>query len=132
MEKCRITERVVSLSRGCFRYRISDKVTPLSERKRYETNNAINVAKRQYFRDNLEMSKGNACKRWGNIAQIRKKSKHRKLILQTKCLNLSTFFFTTIGPDPARRDTQNKFQTVVLSSSRFPSPKRQNDLKVVE
>ena len=92
MEKCRITESVVSLSRGCFRYRISDKVTPLSERKRYETNNAINVAKRQYFRDNLEMSKGNACKRWGNIAQIRKKSKHRKLILQTKCLNLSTFF----------------------------------------
>ena len=99
MEKCKITEGVVALSRGCFRYRISDKVTPLSERKRYETNNAIKVAKRQYFKDNLEMSKGNAHKRWGNMAQIRKKSKHRKLILHTNWLNLSTIFLTTIGPD---------------------------------
>ena len=110
MEKCRITERVVSLLCGCFRYRISDKVTPLSERKRYETNNAIKVAKRQYFRDNLEMSKGNARKRWGNIAQIRKKSKHRKLILQTNWLNLSTIFFTTIGPDLAREIPKTNFK----------------------
>ena len=35
-------------------------------------------------------------------------------------------------PWPGKGDTQNKFKTVVLSSSRFPSPKRQNDLKVVE
>ena len=110
MEKCRITERVVSFLCGCFRYRISDKVTPLSERKRYETNNAINVAKRQYFRDNLEMSKGKARKRWGNIAQIRKKSKHRKLILQTNWLNLSTIFFTPIGPDLTREISKTNFK----------------------
>ena len=110
MEKCRITERVVSLSRGCFRNRISDKVTPLSERKTYETNNAIKVAKRQYFRDNLEMSKGNVRKRWGNIAQIRKTSKHRKLILQTNWLILSTIVFTTIGPDLAREIPKTNFK----------------------
>ena len=110
MEKSRITESVVSLSRGCFRYRISDKVTPLSERKRYETNNAIKVAKRQYFRDNLEMSKGNACKRWGNIAQIRKKSKKRKLILQTNWLILSSIVLTTIGPDLAREIPKTNFK----------------------
>ena len=62
MEKCRIIERVVAPSRGCFRYRISDKVTTLGERKRYETNNAIKVAKRHFFRDNLEMNKGDARK----------------------------------------------------------------------
>ena len=110
MEKCRITERVVSLSRGRFRNRISDKVTPLSERKTYETNNAIKVAKRQYFKDNLEMSKGNAHKKWGNIAQIRKKSKHRKLILHTNWLNLSTIFLTTIGPDLAREIPKTNFK----------------------
>ena len=110
MEKCRITERVVSLSRGCFRYRITGKVTPLSERKRYETNNALKVAKRQYFRDNLEMSKGNAPKRSGNIAQITKKWKHRKLILQTIWLNLSTIFFITIGPDLAREISKTNFK----------------------
>ena len=113
MEKCRITERVVSLSRGRFRNRISDKVTPLSERKRYETNNAIKIAKRQYFRDKLEMSKGNARKRWGNIAQIRKKSKHRKLILQTNWLNLSTIVFTNIGPDLARKIPKTDFKPLV-------------------
>ena len=102
MEKCRITERVVSLSRGRFRNRISDKVTPLSERKRYETNNAIKIAKRQYFR--------NARKRWGNIAQIRKKSKHRQLILQTNWLILSTIVFTTIGPDLAREIPKTNFK----------------------
>ena len=74
----------------------------LAKEKDTETNNAIKVAKRQYFKDNLEMSKGNAHKRWGNIAQIRKKSKHRKLILHTNWLNLSTIFLTTIGPDLAR------------------------------
>ena len=121
MEKCRITERVVSLSRGgCFRNRISYKVTPLSERKRYETNNAIKVAKRQYFRDNLEMSKGNARKRWSNIAQIRKKSKHRKLILQTNWLILSTIFFTTIGPDLAREIPKTNFKP--LFNLRLVSP----------
>ena len=114
MEKCRITERVVSLSRGCFRYRITGKVTPLSERKRYETNNALKVAKRQYFRDNLEMSKGNAPQRWGNIAQIRKKWKHRKLILQTIWLNLSTIFFTNIGPDLAREISKTNFKPFYL------------------
>ena len=58
MEKCRIIERVVAPPSGCFRYRIFDKVTTLGERKRYEINNAIKVAKRQYLRDNLEMNKG--------------------------------------------------------------------------
>ena len=120
MEKCKITEGVVALSRGCFRYRISDKVTPLSERKRYETNNAFKVAKRQYFRDNLEMSKGNARKRWGNIAQIRKKSKHRKLILQTNWLNLSTIVF--IGPDLAREIPKTNFKPLFYLRLVFLAP----------
>ena len=122
MEKCRITERLVSFSCGCFRYRISDKVTPLSERKRYETNNAIKVAKRQYFRDNLEMSKGNVRKRWGNIAQIRKKSKHRKLFLQTNWLILSTIVFTTIGPDLARKIPKINFKPLFYLRLVFLAP----------
>ena len=105
---------------GCFRNRISYKVTPLSERKRYEANNAIKIAKRQYFRDNMEMSKGNAHKRWSNIAQIRKKSKHRKLILQTNWLILSTIFFTTIGPDLAREIPKTNFKP--LFNLRLVSP----------
>ena len=132
MEKCRITERVVSFLCGCFRYRISDKVTPLSERKRYETNNAVKVGKRQYFRDNPEMSKGNARKRWGNIAQRRKKNETSKINSANELVEPINNFFHNYRPWPGKGDTQNKFQTVVLSSSRFPSPKRQNDLKFVE
>ena len=122
MDKCRITERLVSFSCGCFRYRISDKVTPLSERKRHETNNAVKVGERQYFRDNPEMSKGNARKRWGNIAQRRKETKHRKLILQTNWLNLSTIFFTTIGPDLAREIPKTNFKPLFYLRLVFLAP----------
>ena len=80
---------------------------------RNETNNAIRTAKRQYFKDNLEINKKNPRKTWElinelssrkcgktqNISEIRIYDKTMKSALEkAEAFNI---FFTTIGPNLA-------------------------------